>query len=212
MKSQVGDRHGRWTILALYTERTAEKQWRTMATCRCDCGNEKSVRADYVRSGTSASCGCLQNSQFKHGMSHSPDWVRWSGIKARCFNPNHINYRNYGGRGVTMCDRWKDSFENFLADMGSPPSPQHTIDRIDSNGNYEPGNCRWTDRRTQARNTRTIQLNPVAVCLIRHMRRRGSKLTDLGHAFGISSPYVAHVTNGKTWIDACQVLAEGRCS
>lgn len=75
-------------------------------------------------------------------------------MKRRCYAPSAIEFKNYGGRGIKVCDRWRDSFENFLEDMGPPPSPRHTIDRINSDGNYEPSNCRWADKKTQARNTR----------------------------------------------------------
>lgn len=87
-----------------------------------------------------------------HRLSRTREYKSWLKMKERCFNPNATQYKWYGGKGITVCDRWKSSFENFLADMGKRPSPSHSIDRIDSSGNYEPDNCRWADRKTQIRN------------------------------------------------------------
>jgi hypothetical protein len=91
----------------------------------------------------------------KHGEAQkTKEYSAWSRLPGRCYNPKHKAYKNYGGRGITICDRWRYSYENFLADMGRAPSPKHSIDRIDNDGNYEPSNCRWATAKVQGNNQR----------------------------------------------------------
>jgi hypothetical protein len=106
--------------------------------------------------------------QFKHGQYLSPEYKAWAAMKARCLNPSDAAYAAYGGRGITVCDRWLDS-SAFLEDMGKRPSPKHSLDRINNNGNYEPGNCRWATARQQIRNTRrnvNVEFNGKTQCLM----------------------------------------------
>lgn len=126
--------------------------------CQCQCGNTVTVPSYYLGSGTTQSCGCLQReraSEFSrtHGMSNSREYRIWSAMKTRCSNENRDNYKYYGGRGISVCSRWINSFENFIADMGPCPSDKHSIERKDVNGNYEPGNCYWATQSEQLRNT-----------------------------------------------------------
>lgn len=132
----------------------------------CDCGAEKILNLCLVRLGTTKSCGCLRRNMVRerntrHGEANKskrpPEYVCWVMIKARCSrNPNNANFALYGGRGITVCGRWQ-VYENFLADMGRKPSPQHSIDRIDNDGNYEPDNCRWATPSEQSANQRRWQ-------------------------------------------------------
>ena len=124
--------------------------------CRCECGTEKSADGDKLRSGHTRSCGCLMRKttaarSTKHGLYGTPEYVVWGGMVARCTNPRHRHYYRYGGRGIEVCERWRD-FANFLADMGARPTPKHTIDRLDGDRGYEPGNCAWVTWREQRLN------------------------------------------------------------
>lgn len=127
--------------------------------CRCNCGKEIVVESYQLTTGGTKSCGCLRVENFvgmstKHGMRKAPEYNSWDAMIQRCCNPNTKRYHYYGGRGITVCERWRNSFENFYADMGPKPTPKHSIDRINNDGNYEPGNCRWATQSEQNFNTR----------------------------------------------------------
>lgn len=137
-----------------------------MWRCTCDCGNSVEVRSGSLTSGNSTSCGCKQREHAAtlggahptHGHSRrgslSPEYRAWRAMKSRCYWPPFIEFQNYGGRGIVVCDRWRESFETFLADIGPRPGKGWSLDRIDVNGNYEPSNCRWATAKEQASNTR----------------------------------------------------------
>jgi hypothetical protein len=126
--------------------------------CKCECGNEKIILYRSVINNITKSCGCLQkdgNKKFeKHGMYNSSEFRTWVNIKQRCYNINTPYYINYGERGIKVCNRWLESFENFYEDMGPKPTPYHSIDRINNDGNYEPSNCKWATKKEQQNNTR----------------------------------------------------------
>ena len=135
-------------------------------SCLCECGNTTIVASRHLVSedGT-GSCGCIRNeAKSTHGQrlsknKRTKEYKTWTSIKQRCYNPKTIGFHNYGGRGIRVCDRWLNSFENFFADMGCAPSPKHSIDRFpDNDGNYEPSNCRWATHKEQQNNTRKTKL------------------------------------------------------
>lgn len=149
----TGWRFGLLTVVRLNPQRGNDGAARW--DCLCDCGRESTVVGRNLRSGSIRSCGCRQGS-ISHGMRYTKTYTTWQHIVNRCTNPRDRSYPNYGGRGIKLCQRWR-LFENFFADMGECPVGL-MIDRIDNNGDYVPGNCRWTDRKTQNRNTRANRL------------------------------------------------------
>lgn len=151
----AGERFGRWKVI----ERVQHVAKRTHWRCVCDCGNFGIVDRNSLRSGSSTSCGCLfaeviqSGAAAKHRASQTREYSAWLAAKARCYNKAHVGYANYGGRGIRMAEVWLNDFPRFLKDMGRCPKG-FSLDRIDVNGDYAPGNCRWADKLTQSRNTR----------------------------------------------------------
>ena len=134
------------------------KNWKVKYRCICDCGNEVIIASSNLTSGNSRSCGCLASEQaserlightysLTHGHTRNynktKEYIAWTSMKDRCYNTNRHNYHRYGGRGIKVCERWLNSFEEFLEDVGKSPGDEYSIDRKDNDGNYEPGNVRW---------------------------------------------------------------------
>lgn len=127
--------------------------------CLCACGNKTTAKPIQPINKTKKSCGCYRKKYMSlkmktHGLSNTKEFTAWSSMKDRCYLKTTKSYKNYGGRGITVCDRWINSFENFFQDLGMAPTGKHSLDRINVNGNYEPENCRWATWSEQAKNKR----------------------------------------------------------
>jgi hypothetical protein len=161
----TGCQFRRWTVVTF----VGNRRW----LCRCVCGREKAVAGYDLRSGKSRSCGCLRTEQVvtrstKHGQTGTPEHRAWVDLTRRCRDSSHRQYRDYGGRGIRVCNRWRYSCEAFVEDMGSRPSSKHSIHRIDNDGHYELSNCMWATQAEQNRNHRRnhiITFSGQTMCL-----------------------------------------------
>lgn len=171
-----GQTFGRLTAIAP-VDRTKCKH--ILWLCICECGAESVVRATYLRRGLTRSCGCLHREELAerltlHGMSGSLEYRTWQDMRERCENPNDGKHKHYGGRGITVCDRWQ-TFEYFYADMGDKPAGL-TIDRINNDGDYTPENCKWSTRKQQQRNKRNnrlLTMNEQTLCIAEWAEKTG---------------------------------------
>ncbi len=168
--------------------------------CRCVCGKECSIRLNNLRAGTTKSCGCARFGtvrNVRHGMTGTRTYSTWAAMRNRCANQKNKDYPQWGGRGITVCERWRDSFENFLADMGERP-PGKCIGRIDNDGPYSPENCRWESMPEQNRNKRSTVLiahNGETLCMRDWGKRLGIPESTLynRHRRGWSSDQILTV-------------------
>ena len=172
----IGQTFARLTVIS---RAGRDRHRRALWHCRCSCGKAKILAGIDLRKGAIKSCGCLRDEharrmardvllpfafRTKHNDSRSSEHMCWGSMIQRCLNPKHRAYARYGGRGITVCDRWRHSYENFLADMGRRPTPKHSLDRIDNDLGYSPDNCRWTSAKRQMRNRATnLQITYGAV-------------------------------------------------
>lgn len=168
LKFEIGNRYGRLTVVGWGGRADGgHRMWR----CRCDCGTEKEVRGRYLRKGIVVSCGCARREQalkmghgtrrHGHAVAETAEYKAWSNAKSRCLNPRHRQFANYGGRGITVAAEWLNDFPAFLAHIGPKPGRGYTLERIENERGYEPGNVRWATMREQINNTRANRIVEV---------------------------------------------------
>ena len=200
----TGRRYGRLVVTG-EVGRTPAGQIRW--ACRCDCGGMAMVPGGHLRTGNTKSCGCEQHRglepyhKIRHGQANrTPTYQSWGAAIQRCTNPKNRYWHIYGGRGIQVCEAWKTSFEVFFADMGERPLG-YTLDRINSDGDYEPGNCRWATAKQNGRNRRDVKLSESAAASIRQAYAAGGVThRQLADAYGVSHATIGQLIRGRTWI------------
>lgn len=207
-----GEQYSRLTVLGLVKRPVMV----TFCECVCECGVVVYAKPEELKKGITRSCGCLnadtQRTRMKkmnttHGCagrySKTPEYRTWASMKGRCTDQRNTVYPFYGGRGIKVCERWASSFEAFLEDMGHKPSPKHSIDRINSDGNYEPGNCKWSTDKEQNRNRRSnrnFTVGDETMCM-----------TDWAKKLGIHYKALwTRIDNGWTMEQVIEALANGK--
>lgn len=190
---------GRLTVVSYHhTNNHRQKVW----LCRCSCGNETFVPTLSLNNGNTTSCGCysreiLANSRRTHGLGRTRLYNVWGGMMNRCYNQDEPNYVHYGGRGISICDEWRVDFMTFYDWVVTHGyQPELTIERINNNGNYEPGNCRWATHDEQAQNRRNTVLTPDDVKKIRNDPRSSSTVAE---EYGVKYTTIERVRTRKSW-------------
>jgi len=151
----TGEKFNRLTVIEEYGR---DKNKKVVWLCKCDCGNTLHVITEKLRSGNTKSCGCIRSEKLIakntiHGKRHLREYTVWINMKKRCYSEKCKQYKDYGGRGIIVCQEWINDFDKFISDMGLSPTRKHSIDRIDNDGNYTSENCQWSTRFQQHRNT-----------------------------------------------------------
>jgi hypothetical protein len=209
----IGTKHNRLTILKEVEPILYKKGAARRVLCKCDCGKEKFIDFNSIRTSKSKSFGCLSKEtstklHTKHGLAmlstgvRHPDYCIWMKMKSRCLNPNDKSYKNYGGRGIKVCEAWQESFTSFIDDMGWRPNNKYSIERIDYNKDYCPENCKWILKSEQTKNCRRVKLiayNGKEHCLTDLCKLLGlvystmrHRVYDLGIPFEEAAKYPQH--------------------
>ncbi len=169
-----------------------------MMECICDCGTVKAVHYQPLRNGVTKSCGCIRVDRAIHGMWKSTEYRVWGGMKQRCHNARCVHYSRYGGRGIKVCKRWRDSFQAFLKDVGPRPSMDHSLDRFpDNDGDYKPGNVRWATREEQRANTRAVVWERIVFLLAGSEFSKVSEMVKQGVADSEIAQHIARIFKPK---------------
>jgi len=199
MNSLIGNRFGKWTVIF---EWTISKQGKARYFCLCECNRSNVVFASNLIRNLSKSCGCEKPIMRKYGglrRMYKAEHSAWYNMITRCTKQHSPEYKNYGARGIKVCERWLVSFPNFLADMGPKPSADLTLDRIDNNGNYESENCRWATKSEQSFNKRQHKLTLDDAIEIVNLRKQKMNVKQIAERFNIHSTMVYLIEHGKAW-------------
>lgn len=186
----IGRRFGRLLVTHRVAS-TGEAKW----ACLCDCGGRAEVTGSNLRRSRQVSCGCyLSERRFRHGHAgrRTPTYRSWASMIARCDATTGRYFDTYGARGITVCERWRQSFEAFLEDMGERPAGT-SIDRVNNDGNYQPGDCRWATRRQQAHNTRRSKLTEEQRAQVQLLLVSGGDVRETAARYGITPRYACHL-------------------
>jgi len=203
LKNETGKRYGKLAVVQQLTSHNGCAYW----LCQCDCGKTTKATGYHLRRGAILSCGCHRKEVTRkrsttHGGSNTSLFSVWTGMLQRCNDPNTKNWARYGGRGIQVCQRWRKAFESFKIDMGPTYLKSLVLDRIDNNGNYKPGNCRWVTPAVRSQNRRSTKLTLLAAKVIKHCEFPGFSYVDIGKAFGVKGRVVAHIKGNRTWKNA----------
>lgn len=194
-----GQRFGKLTVTAQVKSEVRRDRKRRFWLCRCDCGSKSWVEASNLAGGNSTSC--VRCCKIKHGHAAGDHQTRtyksWANMLTRCTNKNFTGYKDYGGRGITVCKRWLD-FDNFLADMGEAPA-RKTIERKDNDKNYTPKNCCWATPKEQGQNRRSTRLSFAKADEIRLLSGKGVSKAEIARKFKVSFSAICRVVDGTRW-------------
>lgn len=200
--SLIGQKFNRLTIIKLLGKKSGHNNY----LCQCDCGKYIESLPTNFKQGKVKSCGCLrkEGSNLKHGLKKHYLYSKWVGIKSRCYAKSCPSNKNYGGRNIIIFQEWKDNFKLFydwiLNNLGDRPSTRHSLDRINNNGNYEPGNLRWATYRMQAQNSRLSKITEETVRKIYDLYFIHNKtVTEISEVIDCSYGIIANIVNGRTW-------------
>lgn len=193
-KNETGKKYGKLTVLEFsHVKRTVH--W----ICQCECGNTVVAAGHHLRAGTVTTCGCAHRKS--NGMSGSPVYKVWQAMKSRCYNPKDSHYRNYGARGITVIDRWLESFSNFFDDMGERPFVGATLERVDNSKGYSKANCKWATRHEQMANTRASRIltyNGETKCIAEWARSIGVNSKTIHYRLNQGWPLAKALTTPAT--------------
>jgi hypothetical protein len=199
----AGQRFGRLVVV----DRAPSRDGRRVYNCLCDCGTMAAILGSPLVNGRTRSCGCLRRESTSsrmttHGLSRkfSGEYAAWKSMNKRYYKPYFIGYSNYGGRGIHVCQRWRNSFQKFFNDVGPKPSAKHSLDRVDNNGDYAPGNCRWATRLEQAQNTRS---NVTSLKEAENIRTQyalgGVTKRELCWQYGLAEQTIYRIVENLSW-------------